>query len=188
MTASRRLAARCATLPATLGLALLTACASGRTPPPPQPPAPESAWTATLDDVKQLIAQGAYARADSTLVAFSTAHLGTPPANEALFWRALVRLDPANDSASPRDALLAIDSYLAGGAKLPHFQEALVLRRTASLLERTRIPVVTTMVLPTPAPDDTAHARVMADSLKMLRDSLARTQAELERIRRRIRP
>ncbi|HEU4632265.1 MAG TPA: hypothetical protein VFS08_21115 [Gemmatimonadaceae bacterium] len=175
-------------LPAALGTALLLACTHAAPPPPAPPPAPDSAWATTLADVKQLVSRGEYAAADSLLLTFSATHLGTPQSSEALFWRALVQLDPANPHASPRDALLAIDGYLAGGAALPHFQEALVLRRTASLLERVRTPVVTATVTPLPVPDDTLRSRILTDSIKALREELTRTQAELERIRRRIRP
>jgi hypothetical protein len=169
-------------------MALLVSCASGGAAPPPAAPPPATAWDSTLAVVKQRVARGEYAAADSSLVAFAATRPETPESREAVFWRALVMLDPANPDATPRDALLAIDAYLAGGATQPHFQEALLLRRTASRLERARTPVVTATITPPPVADDTARARAMADSLKALRLELERTQAELERIRRRIRP
>ena len=170
----------------------LAGCRGAAAPPVAAAPTPEpsNAWPAALADVQELVANGRHAEADTALGGFSTRYFGTPQSTEALYWRALVRLDPANAGATPRDALAALDAYLAGGAALPHYQEALVLRRTASLLDGARR-------VPSLAGPDTASVavpvtpdrlRATQDTVRALREELARTQAELERIRRRLRP
>lgn len=178
---------------AALVLVLAIAGCRGAAAPPAvfAPPQPDGAWPAALDSVETLIANGRHADADSTLAGFSARYFGTPQSTEALYWRALVRLDPANGGATPRDALAALDAYLAGGASLPHYQEALVLRRTASLLDGARR-------VPSLASPDTSSAelvpvaperlRATQDTVRALREELARKQAELDRISRRLRP
>ena len=177
---------------AVAALLLLAACGGGAAPPPvvTPPPATDDAWPTTLASVQELVANGRYAEADSALASFSEQNVGTPQGAEALYWRGVVRLDPANVTATPRSALAALDAYLAGGAALPHYQEALVLRRAASLLDGTRR-------TPLAGPDTTAPAepvdtervlRATQDTVRALREELQRTQAELERIRRRLRP
>ena len=179
---------------AVLALALAAAGCRGAPAPPlvvAPPPEPSDAWPTALATVQELVANGRHAEADSTLAGFSARHLGTSESTEALYWRALVRLDPENAGATPRDALAALDAYLAGGASLPHYQEALVLRRTASLLDGARRvpalagPDTTTAALLPVSPD---RLRATQDTVRALREELARTQAELERIRRRLRP
>ena len=178
---------------AALALALVLAGCRGPAAPPAvvtPTPEPTAAWPAALETVQALVANGRHADADSALADFSARHLGTPQSTEALYWRALVRLDPANAEATPRDALAALDAYLAGGAALPRYQEALVLRRTATLLDGARrVPSIagpdTTSVAEPIAPE---RLRATQDTVRALREELARTQAELERIRRRLRP
>jgi len=133
---------------------------------------------------------GRYAEADSTLGAFEIRHAGTPESAEARYWRALVRLDPANPEGTPRSALAAIDAYLAGGVDQPHYTEALVLRRVASArLATSQVapPVDADSAAPPVAPE-VERLRVAEDSIRALRAELERTEAELDRIRRRIRP
>ena len=178
---------------AALVLALVAGCRGAAAPPAVVAPLPEptNAWPAALATVQELVANGRHAEADSTLAGFSAQHAGTPASTEALYWRALVRLDPSNEGATPRDALAALDAYLAGGTSLPHYQEALVLRRTASLLDGARrVPTLagpdTTPAVVVPVPPE--RLRATQDTIRALREELARTQAELERFRRRLRP
>jgi hypothetical protein len=178
---------------AAAGLLLLAAaCRSGGAAPvtaAPLPLAAEGSWAAVLAGVRSSMDAGLYARADSALEAFVERQPGTPEAAEARYWRAIVHLDPKNPDATPRTALAAIDAYLAGGAGQPHFLEALVLRRTASMLEASRRPVITIAADTTrPATVDPDRLRAAEDTIRQLRAELERTQGELERIRRRIRP
>lgn len=175
-------------------LASLAACGPARPGPTTTPSTATAtaeqptAWAATLDSVQALLAVHRHAAADSLLQRFAVSHAGTPAGAEATFWRALVALDPANDSSSPRDALVAIDGYLAGGIDQPRYAEALLLRRTAGVLENARsAPIPTLRVMTLPA-DSLIRLRAAQDTIRQLRSELERTQAELERIRRRIRP
>lgn len=184
---------RRALLPALVaGLLSAAAC---RAPAPaiplPQPAVAPSAaaWSTTLVAVQGMVAAGSYLRADSALAAFADRHVGSPEGAEARYWRSLVQLDPANPIGSPRGALAAIDSYLAGGQGQERYLEALVLRRAASLLAGA--PRVEPQLAEPATPRDSGsgdRVRVAEDSVRALLEELGRTQAELERIRRRLRP
>ena len=156
-------------------------------PAPLDPPALQAKWAATLSDVKADIGRGRFAAADSAISSFLGLHPGTPQGAEALFWRAVVRLDPANAAGSPREALVAVDAYLAGGTTLPNFELAQVLRRTASALESARRPLPAPVQTVAAAPDSAERARA-AEEILRLKTELDRVQAELDRIKKRIRP
>ena len=183
------------------GLALVAAltiggCASGREPaitqPLPQEPTVASRWTTSLGQAVSYVEAGRYAAADSALSDFAARWAGTAESADALYWRALLRLDPANPGATARDALVAIDAYLAGGADQPRYDELLVLRRLAGNLERVRLLAAEAeraRVEPPPVVDTlTAVVTRQAEEILRLQAELQRTQAELERLRRRIRP
>src|SRR5690606_36413322 len=128
------------------GTVAAASCTSSRATPPPlpaplDPPALQAKWAATLSDVKADVARARYAAADSAIASFLELHPGTPQSADALFWRAVLELDPANSAGSPRRALVAVDAYLAGGTSLPNFEVAQVLRRTASALESAQRPL-----------------------------------------------
>ena len=146
----------------------------------------ESAWGATLTDLRAQLENGRYDAADSDLANFAQRYAGTPQASQALFWRAVVALDPANRTATPRDAMVAVDAYLAGGRSQPLYDAALVLRRTATTLETLRRPVV--VAAPPAPPADSSDRIKAAEEIQRLRAELEKTQAELDRIKKRIRP
>lgn len=180
---------------ALLAALALGGCASGREPaitqPLPQEPTTSARWTAALGQTVSLLEAGRYADADSGLAGFASRWAGTPEAADALYWRALLRLDPANPGATARDALVAIDAYLAGGAEQPHYDELLVLRRLAGNLERVRMLAAEAeraRVQPPPADTSAAIVARQAEEITRLRTELEGTKAELERLRRRIRP
>ena len=180
-------------------LALLAAlavggCASGREPaitqPLPQEPTVASRWTTALDQAVSFLEAGRYAEADTALSGFAARWAGTPESADALYWRALLRLDPANPGATARDALVAIDAYLAGGADQPRYDELLVLRRLAGNLERVRLLAAEAERARVQPPVDTSSAIVarQAEEIARLRSELESTKADLDRLRRRIRP
>ena len=176
-----------------LPLMLAGSVACGGRPAPEAAPEPAeepavSAWESTLDSIRTLVAADGHARADSMLARFALEHVGSPDAAEAMFWRALVALDPDNPLATPRDALVAIDGYLAGGVAQPRYVEALLLRRTASALEGALTAPPQQLTVTTLPADSLVRLRAAQDTIRQLRADLERTQAELERIRRRIRP
>ena len=155
---------------------------------PPPPPA-AAAWDSTLADVRSLLGERRYLAGDSALAAFERRHPDTPESADARWWRAVLQLDPQNPDGSPRSAIAAIDAYLSGGIEPARYAEALVLRRAAEALDR---PAPAPVRVP---PDSAAidslvssRTRAATDTIRALRTELERTQAELDRIRRRIRP
>lgn len=188
-------------------VALVTLAAAGCASPPPivsLPPRPAPTTDAAHAEWPRefAIAQAAALRlefvaADSVLRAFSTRFPGTPQSSDAVFWRAVFRLDPAaaaGDSTRDgiRDAVAAFDAYLAGGPAQPRFAEAASLRRIAGQVDSLRaqpsprapVPAVP----PTPASADRDSLRVRDEEITRLRQELQETRAELERIRRRLAP
>jgi hypothetical protein len=146
-------------------------------------PASERAWGEARELAQRHVTDGRWTAADSVLVGFVREHAESPEASEARYWRAFYLLDPANPKASPRAAAELLEQYLAEHASPPHATEAATLRRTALTLDS-----LGTMV----ATADSARAGVSArekaalDEAQKLKDELARTQAELERIKKRL--
>ncbi len=178
--------------PILAGMIALAACTSSRSgapelPTPLDPPALQAKWAATLSDVKADVASARYSAADSSISAFIDAHPGTPQSAEALFWRAVLKLDPANSTGSAREAMVAVDAYLAGGTSLPNFEMAQVLRRTASALESAQRPLPAPVRPVVSVPDSTERARA-AEEILRLKTELEKVQIELDRIKKRIRP
>jgi hypothetical protein len=162
-------------------------CGGPAPSPIPTPwPSEITSWDSVHAAALRLAREGDPFTADSLLTAFAGQYAGTPEAGESLYWRALLRLDPDNPAAGPRDALAAVDAYLALGADQPRYDEALVLRRIASTLDSLRQPRVVVSPTPLADADTTAAVRARDEEIKRLREELQRTQAELERIRRRL--
>jgi hypothetical protein len=174
---------------AVAGFALAAACVSAPdadTAPPPPPP--KSEWQSTRETAQRLTLDGRYAEADSLLRAFERRAAAAETVSsgelaESRFHRMLLRVDPSNPVFSTDSAMAAIDQYLSGGSGQARYQEALVLRRLTGELGRMQN-------LPPPQPivlGDTVLLRQRTEEAARLRDSLERTSAELERIRRRLR-
>jgi hypothetical protein len=127
--------------------------------------------------------------ADRLLSEFAETHAGTPGAVETLFWRAMFKLDPANDTATRRDALVLLDGYLNGSTVVAHRGAALALRRFASVPDRATGSVALTPASPSAAPGATdvrPPDRSRDEEIQRLKDELAKANAELERIRKRL--
>ncbi|MGH9423443.1 MAG: hypothetical protein ACRD3J_25945, partial [Thermoanaerobaculia bacterium] len=105
---------------------------------------------------------------------------GTPEASEISFWRALYMIDPNNKSASVSEGLRAIDIYLSGPAKR-YRSQAQVVKRTALALQSLR----TVQLAAKPAGKDTVFVN-RDDEIAALKDQLAKSTAELERIKTRL--
>jgi hypothetical protein len=163
----------------------LAGCRSGQVSTGATQPAPRSEWNATFAQASQDASAGRYAVADRVLTDFATRNPSSADAVEAIYWRALYKLDPANQTPSPREAAALLDSYLAS-FDAPRKAEAVMLRRLATLLEtRTASPSVggaTTLVPKVELPADKAKD----DEIQRLKDELAKANAELERIKRRL--
>ena len=165
-----------------LGLALVSAC-SLRQPKLAEPsPTPRSEWNAWLLQASQEASAGNFSVADRLLADYSSRFPATPEAGEAMYWRALYKLDPSNSATAPKEAAVLLDGYLASGTPV-HRAEAQTLRRVATSLEAAKSTTTTaapkTEVVKV---DDKAQA----EEVTRLRDELARANAELERIKRRL--
>ena len=147
-------------------------------------PAPTRSWPSILTDVKVDAATGQYDAADKRLAAFALAFPNTPEAVESVFWRALLRLDPSNPTASPKEASERLDEYLASPSPRPHEIDARVLRRTAALLELQS--KATTIARAEVDSKDKDREKERDEELQRTKDELAKTVAELERIKRRL--
>ena len=174
-----------------LVVASATGCGARR-----RPALPWRAWPAAQAAAAEEATAGRYDSADSVLLAFVERHPNSPDTLDALFWRAAYLADPANSApAAATTALELLDRYLAAQVPQPRRYEAGLLRRLAEL-----------RAAPPPVPRDTVRAvdtvavraavarevelreKLHAEEMSRLRDSLARTTAELERIRRRLAP
>jgi hypothetical protein len=162
--------------------AAVAACSRGQVSTLAEP-ASHSEWSATLVQASTDASAGRYGVADRVLSDYATRYPASPDAAEALYWRAMYRLDPANQSASPREAAAMLDSYL-GVSGVPHRAEAQALRRIAGALERREQPAAgNTSAAPKP---DAAPDKAKDDEIQRLKDELSKANAELERIKRRL--
>jgi hypothetical protein len=168
------------------------AVAIGCTHPRARPPAPDvTGWRTTLDSAQRLAADSQYAAADSLLVTYANGAPGTPEANEATFWRGVFLLAPQHPDSSVHGAAEAFDQYLMSGAT-EHRAEAIALRRTTRVIDsltKTRsldsLPAVH-LVVSDDSTKQSAREQEMAKTVKQLQDSLNKTTAELERIKKRL--
>jgi outer membrane protein assembly factor BamD (BamD/ComL family) len=166
-----------------LALALVvSACTTAQPRLVETTPAPRSEWSAWLLQASQEATAGNYSVAERLLTDYGVRYPATPEAAEAMYWRALYKLDPSNAATAPKDAAVLLDGYLASGTTT-HRAEAQTLRRVASALEAARS-TASTGVAKTEVVkvDDKAQT----EELARLRDELARANAELERIKRRL--
>jgi hypothetical protein len=171
-----------------VGAALAIGCVHPRS----RSTAPElSAWNATLDSAQRLVADSQYAAADTLLATFARSAPGSAEANEATFWHGVFLLAPANPGGSAHAAAEAFDSYLGSDATA-HRPEAMALRRTTHVIDslsRLRsldsLPAMH-LVVSDDSSKTTARDQEMAKMVKQLQDSLNKTTAELERIKKRL--
>jgi hypothetical protein len=187
--ATRRFARLAVPTCAVVGSVLLGACRRPPAPLPVPPPAPIeipsptlSQWPGTLASALRAAETGRFAEAERILTDFSIANAGNAEGAESDFWRALLKTDPVNRAVTARESMALYDAYLSGGASLPRYAEAMILRRVVESLDSTRS-LLTTM-------RSSAEAREKSrdDEIRRLNDLLDRTTAELERIKRRLVP
>jgi len=145
-------------------------------------------WTAALASAQRAADEGRYVDADRELAVFARMNSGSPEAAESAYWRALYKLDPRNTAGTARDAVSLADTVLLAAGPTKRRSEAVVLRRTALLIDSLRreadAPNTTVVIRDTAR--DVARERAYEEQIKVLQDSLAKTLAEVERIRRRI--
>jgi hypothetical protein len=161
------------------GLLLVAACAPMFGNPGPEPSMQGELATALEQADREALA-GHFGTADRVLADFAARHASTPAWYEASLWRALYKLDPTNQTGTPREAAALLDSYLASSAA-PHRGAATTLRRLASTLDRP-----TTTVSASNAGAPSTGAAKPDDEIARLKDELAKANAELERIKKRL--
>ena len=162
-------------------------------------------WDNTLLLARVRAAEGKFPAADSLMARFAAQYPDTHEAIETTYWRALFDLDPSNHLASFSSAIASLDDYLTHKRPLDHAAEAATLRRIAghmdqlnklaatalaeardtSVAMRATAPDVRTDAKP-PVAGDVAVPTPADVEIKRLKDELAKANAELERIRRRL--
>ena len=170
-------------------LVVATTVVGCRRPAPPAPvvevPAPvlpvESPWPRTRDEVRLAIDSARFAVADSVLSAFIAAEAGSADASEAAFLRAVIVADPRNPAFSPATARAALEGYAASEGAVRR-ADATVMLRLLFISDSLRAAQASQRA----AAESRDRAR--DEEVTRLRDELARTQAELDRIKRRLSP
>lgn len=167
-----------------LGILMTAGCARFMKP---EPPTVAEQWAATLAQVGQEVQDNRYGTADRLLREFQQSHPSSPEAADAMFYRALYRLEPANPATSPREAGVLLESYLSSTIASPRRAEAMVLRHLASTLDA-RASAVAAVGAPQggAAPARAEESKAKDDEIARLRDELTKANAELERIKRRV--
>jgi hypothetical protein len=171
-----------------IGAVLAVGCAH----PHPYRNAPtDEAWLTTLDSAQQLAADSQYAAADTLLIAFALSSPESAGAYEATFWHGVFLLEPANTQGSAKSAADAFDSYVRSGAEA-HRAEAVVLKRASRVIDSLSkarsmdsVPAVHLLVSDDSAKLNAREAE-MAKTVRLLQDSLNKTTAELDRIKKRL--
>ena len=156
-----------------------------------QHPAPtvRDEWDKTLATARQAADSGKYDAADRALADFIALHPGKHESTEAIFWRGLYKVDPNNKNGSLSAGISSFDVYLASDSAIWHTSVARVLRRTAALAQSLKLASTTaaqtTTVTPTTTPDKDAM-KSRDEEIASLRDQLAKVNAELDRIKKRL--
>lgn len=154
---------------------------------PNQPPAAE-AWAQARAVAASQVGAGSYAAADRALADFAARYPRTPEALSATLRRAVYMADPANGEATARGATALLDSALAQPLDSAGRSDARALRRITMALQR-----VATLSAEGGAnassPDSSARSadeKANSDEIQRLRTELAKANAELERIKKRV--
>ena len=184
MNAVRSALRRAAVAAALVGIA---AGCPVRRPSVPAVPASGLEGPAALGKAQRAADGGRYVDADRALTTFAEQYAGSPEAAEAMYWRAVLLLDPANKDGSTKAAAQTLDAYLALDS-VQHRVEASLLRRMADLVASLAADVQATKTAPPPVPPPAPALKEKDEEILRLRDSLTKTSAELERVRRRLAP
>ncbi|HEU4878117.1 MAG TPA: hypothetical protein VFT21_01635 [Gemmatimonadaceae bacterium] len=160
-------------------LALIAiACSKG---PAGSAPAPVTPFGAAVLAAEKRVEAGDYPGADRILSDFAVKAKGSPDATEIAFWRALYMVDPNNKNTSMADGVKALDIYLNTTSAKNYKSEAMVLKRTAQSVLALRA----AQAAPRIAGRDTVFV-TREDEIASLKDQLAKANAELERIKKRL--
>lgn len=145
-------------------------------------PAYETQWPIAVQRATLAADSGNYGNAERILAAYASANPRTRQAHEILFWRAMFKLDPGNTtSGSTSEGIVLLDKYIADTATLAYRAEATILKRLAVTTQVLQAKATAVPVRDTAVVKPTNEAEVAA-----LRAELAKTSAELERIKKRL--
>ena len=143
---------------------------------PPEPP-----WLATFAALQMAVDSGRFAAADSILAEFDRTEASARDSSESAFWRAMLKSDPRNPAFTAAGARAALEAYAAADYS-QHQTEVAVMLRLLSASDSLRA------IQGTQRTATEARDKARDDELQRLRDELARTQAELDRLKRRLGP
>lgn len=147
-------------------------------------PAYETQWPIAVRRATLAADSGNYGNAERILAAFAAENPRTREAHEIVFWRAMFKLDPGNTtSGSLSEGIATLDKYLADKATVAYRAEATILKRLAVTTQ-----VLYTKAMAPPVRDTTVIKTVTINEAEVasLRAELAKTSAELERIKKRL--
>ncbi|MDB4882413.1 MAG: hypothetical protein JWL95_1179 [Gemmatimonadetes bacterium] len=166
----------------TLGLVGVTSCLANQ-PSRQSAPTPTAAseWPAAYAQASSEARESRFGIADRVLTDFAQRFPDSPEAAEIPYWRAVYKIDP-NSAPATHDAIVLLDSYLANVPAGLHRLEAMSLRRVATALETRNAALAAQTLVPVPKADEKARE----EELLRLRDELAKANAELTRIKRRL--
>ena len=174
------------TRPSRLAIVLAVLLGSGCAPARQQPvqPAPasaESTWPTVYTQAMMDARESRLTAADRSLAEFAQRYPTSPEAAEVPYWRAVLKLDPSNP-AIMRESLAMLDAYLANTPTGVHRLEATTIRRLGVTLEARNAALAAIPPVAVVRPEDKAQE----EEVLRLRDELAKANAELARIRRRL--
>lgn len=147
-----------------------------------QLPAPVPTYASTLAAAQKRADSGDYAGADRILSDFALRTPNRAEGQEISFWRALYLVDPANRSSSMAEGMRALDIYLKTPGAVNYRPQAQVLKRTAQSVQALR---QASAAIPKVIGRDTVFV-TREDEIVELKDQLAKANAELERIKKRL--
>lgn len=122
--------------------------------------------------------------AAAILTRFIDANPSTPEGREAAYWRAILRLESATSQADRDEAKRDLAAYLADTAMTPHAIEARLIRDLLAAVDST----LQAGDSASAAARQAAAAREdeLKKEIQSLKDQLAKTNEELDRIKRRL--
>lgn len=164
-----------------LAVCIVFAAGCSHQPAVAKPPEPAAAFATTVETASKRVESGDYTGADRILSEFALAHKATPEGNEIAFWRALYMVDPSNKNASVAEGLRAMDIYLSNPASKMYRAQGQAIKRIASLTQSLRAQQAATKVVGR----DTVFV-TREDEIAALKDQLAKANAELDRIKKRL--
>lgn len=163
-------------------VALLPACVARHQQPPE--PTPQERLVDVVTRARVAAASGQRDEADRILAQFVDAHPSTREAQEAAYWRAILRLESATSQADRDEAKRNLDLYLADTAMTAHMSEARILRHLLNAVDSASRATDSTNVAARQAA--AAREEALRKEIQTLKEELDKTNEELTRIRRRL--